>query len=499
MKAASPGRGRIAVASGWGVVVKVAAGQLVVLEGKQHRGPARRRERRYTKAYVPFDRLIVASNAGEISLAAVRWLADAGAALVHIDNQGRLLAVSAHALGVADQAQLRRAQAVAGLPGSPVGLAISKRLVADRIAGAATVALEQLYDERLAERLEVLLDDVARARTIDQLRLHEATAARMYWDRWERLPVRFEGPNADRAPEPWHCFGARHSPITGRPQTAGNPANALANYLYSLVQAEAHIAALSYGLDPLLGIYHRDREGRNSLAVDAMEPARPVVEAFLLRMLRDVAFQRRDFHERPNGEIRLARSLSAYLAGTGETWRPHVVPVVAWVVSVLADEPAPAHAMTGFRRGRKKRASKAPPLPSRCRRCSALVTIAVPRGRRGLCEGCRPKCRLCKGQIGDGRTVICATCDASRACGHCKASLAGRAHSARFCGPPCRRRYLTTMRRASLPAVRVCSECAVPLDERKRIVARYCSVKCGKRARRRAAREGRNRRTDALQ
>lgn len=475
-------RGRVCIVSGWGIDIRVQGGRLVVTEGRQHRGPMRR-QREYLRAHFPYDRVIVASDAGEISLAAIRWLSDVGAFVVHVANDGRLLAAGGHVRGIAEQAQLRRAQAVAGLPGSALGLEIARRLVLERVAGAALVALEQLHDERLSERLAATLDGVSRARTIDRLRLHEATAARMYWDRWEYVPVHFEGPDADKVPEPWQRFGSRHSPITGRPQTAGNPSNAVANYLYSLVHAEAHIAALAYGLDPLLGIYHRDREGRDSLAVDAMEPARPAVETFLLNMLRDVTFQARDFHEQKDGSIRLARSLSAYIAGTSETWRPHVAPTVAWIASMLADEPIRT-TRGGFQAKRRKRTAKAPPLPSRCRRCSALVTTPVPRGRRGLCQACQSKCRLC----GAPGRVICETCDRSRVCAHCRASLAGRAHSAKFCGKPCRRRYLTAVRRAKLPAVRFCeSGCGAVIEQHRRSSAQFCGSQCRKRYRRRHA------------
>jgi CRISPR-associated protein Cas1 len=38
-------------------------------------------------------------------------------------------------------------------------------------------------------------------------------------------------------------------------------------------------------LDPRLGIVHADAKGRQSLALDLMEPVRPEVDAFVLDMI----------------------------------------------------------------------------------------------------------------------------------------------------------------------------------------------------------------------
>jgi hypothetical protein len=67
--------------------------------------------------------LVVIGSAGYITLEASRWLRDVGAALVHIDAEGALVAQSA-AVG-SDFPALRRAQALSA--NSPVGLALAPR------------------------------------------------------------------------------------------------------------------------------------------------------------------------------------------------------------------------------------------------------------------------------------------------------------------------------------------------------------------------------------
>ena len=83
-------------------------------------------------------------------------------------------------------------------------------------------------------------------------------------------------------PEHWQIFGARVSALTGSPRLAVNPPNAVLNYLYSVLEAEAHLAAAELGLDPGLGVLHRDTPNRDSLACDLMEPIRPLVDAYLV-------------------------------------------------------------------------------------------------------------------------------------------------------------------------------------------------------------------------
>jgi hypothetical protein len=57
--------------------------------------------------------------------------------------------------------------------------------------------------------------------------------------------------------------GARTSPISGKQRHAANPANALLNYAYALLEAETTLALHASGLDPALGIWHTDERHRD--------------------------------------------------------------------------------------------------------------------------------------------------------------------------------------------------------------------------------------------
>jgi CRISPR-associated protein Cas1 len=76
-----------------------------------------------------------------------------------------------------------------------------------------------------------------------------------------------------------------------------DPVNACLSLGYSLLHADAVVAAHAAGLDPLLGFYHEPAFGRDSLAADLIEPLRPKVDAwvwglFRTRALRPEAFRR---------------------------------------------------------------------------------------------------------------------------------------------------------------------------------------------------------------
>jgi CRISPR-associated endonuclease Cas1 len=122
--------------------------------------------------------------------------------------------------------------------------------------------------------------------------------------------VSFARRDAADVPAHWRSFGTRSSPLTGAPRLAAKPANALLNYLYSILEGEAAIAARIVGLDPGLGVFHADQPSRDSLAADLMEPVRPLVDRFVLGLLAHRYFAAADFHETRQGVCRVTPGLA---------------------------------------------------------------------------------------------------------------------------------------------------------------------------------------------
>ena len=60
-----------------------------------------------------------------------------------------------------------------------------------------------------------------------------------------------------------------------RPPT--DPVNAMLSLAYALLTRLFSVSITVTGLDPCMGLYHRTRHGRPALALDLMEPFRPII------------------------------------------------------------------------------------------------------------------------------------------------------------------------------------------------------------------------------
>ena len=104
-----------------------------------------------------------------------------------------------------------------------------------------------------------------------------------------------------------------------------------------MLESEARLALLAQGCDPTLGVLHADQRNRDSLALDAMEPVRADVDAFLLDLLEDREFTARDFAELPNGICRIAAPLTHELALTLPHWRECLRPIAAGLAQTFRE------------------------------------------------------------------------------------------------------------------------------------------------------------------
>ena len=190
-----------------------------------------------------------------------------------------------------------------------------------------------------------------------------------------------------RVPEHWQKFGARMSPITGSPRLAVNPPNAVLNYLYAVLEAEARLAASELGLDPGLGVLHKDTPNRDSLACDLMEPIRPLVDAYVFDWLQRGPLRREWFFEQANGNCRLMGQFTGELAETAMVWRKAVAPYAEEAAKIFwqgrsksAKFNFPATRLTQARRSLAKAENlitNTPTIPkplTRCQRCGEPVT-----------------------------------------------------------------------------------------------------------------------------
>ncbi len=325
-----PIRKNLVVLSGYGVSVDVEHGRLRLCDGT---GPARR-QAQVSKATCGLKRLVILGHSGTVSLKALRWLRDIKASVVQIDADGQLVFASTPL--TEGLTPLRRAQVL--VAASQTGLEIVRGLLADKLTGQAEVAA-QIGATGTAAKIGNWSTTLEDADDLQAMARVEAHAARAYWDAWSPVELSFAQRDLRKIPAHWTTFGSRQSPVSGSPRSAANPANAILNYLYAILEAETRIALLTVGLDPGLGLLHADLASRDSLACDVMEAARPQVDAWLLAFLRQTHFARADFFERPDGTIRITSRITSMLAETSPQWARAIAPVAERVASTIMRGP----------------------------------------------------------------------------------------------------------------------------------------------------------------
>jgi CRISPR-associated endonuclease Cas1 len=372
--------------------IYVRSGQLQISDGQF----ADRRTRRLHRVTSGLERLVVIGHTGYVTFDALRWIADIGAAFVQINSDGRLLTTSI--ANGPDLAALRRAQALAA--GSGAGVELARAVLAQKVAGQRAVLDELPHTHNAGETVDAALWQIGEADTLQSLLLAESQAAEAYWGAWASLPIPFPARDRAKLPSHWQTFGQRASLLSKGPRHATNPAGAILNYLYALLEAETTLACHAIGLDPGLGIFHVDQRDRDSLALDLMEAVRPLVDSYVLALLTQRTLNPSDFAETRRGICRLKPRLASELTETITAWRHHIAPIVEQTAHTLADSsPARLPLLTPLTRANQRSAwdERAPnrrvhqlsgtglALPASCRACGS----PLPNRRRRYCDDCR--------------------------------------------------------------------------------------------------------------
>jgi CRISP-associated protein Cas1 len=208
-----------------------------------------------------------------------------------IDSSGRFLGSFQPAAPDHGAARLRHYQRALD---PDFALTIARNLIAAKIHNQRRIVQRVAANRRAEEReippgipyaidqLDRSLHRAAVAASLDSLRGHEGAAAARYFSAWATLlPPDF--PFERRSTRP---------PL--------NPVNACLSFSSTLVYQETHAYLHAHGLDAALGLLHTTENGRWSLALDLMEPFRPVIaealtlDLFSHRMLNASHFQPHD-------------------------------------------------------------------------------------------------------------------------------------------------------------------------------------------------------------
>lgn len=365
------GRSGILTLSGYGIKVRLQSGHIEIEDGVG----TERRHFSLPRVGHGLRRLVIVGSDGFVSLAALRWIADQNAGFAMLERNGKVLTVCGPVSP--SDARLRRAQALAHHNGK--ALEISRDLITAKLQGEERVAREQLGDTATAGAIAILREQLAEAHNLDTVRHLEAQAARKYWNAWREVAVLYPRKDVKRVPNHWLLFGARHSPLSGGPRLAVNPANAILNYCFALAESECRLAVSGCGLDPGLAFMHADTPARDSLALDLLETIRPSIEAWLLDWIAREPLRRSDFFETGSGNCRLTSRICSQLSETAPTWGRLVAPWAEYVAHMLfAGRAASSGPATRLTQRHKHEAKARAPLPP----------FLAPPKRQNLCRGC---------------------------------------------------------------------------------------------------------------
>jgi CRISPR-associated protein Cas1 len=222
-------------------------------------------------------------------------------------------------------------------------LAIAGRLIAAKVYNQRRV-VQRLAANRGIDSsgdlgyLDAMLREVGRASSIETLRGYEGAASARYFPVWASfLPSGFP-------------FDRRST----RPPL--NPVNACISFGATLLYHETVSAIHARGLDPALGLLHATEDGRWSLALDLIEPFRPVlVEALALDVFSHQILNASHFRPQEGGvylndegrakfvvqyERRMERQFMSEFVGHRTTLRQQLEDSVTRFKSALADPAA---------------------------------------------------------------------------------------------------------------------------------------------------------------
>ena len=171
-------------------------------------------------------------------------------------------------------------------------MSFSRDLVAAKIRNTRTILRRNWRPDRPAEERDRVLANLRRvaeraraAADAPRLLGFEGEAAATYFGQFESMLA-----PAAAQDLPSFEFARR----TRRPPT--DPVNALLSFGYSMLTRTMLTALSAVGLDPYMGLYHRPRHGRPALALDIMEPFRPVVaDSCVLQVVNNGEVQIGDF------------------------------------------------------------------------------------------------------------------------------------------------------------------------------------------------------------
>lgn len=235
---------------------------------------------------------LVLMGGAQASEPVIRECCRAGIPILHMSGTGWLNGITT---GVVHKNVELRSEQFAAARDEDRRLSVSRGIVAAKIENCRVLLRR---NGTAGERdLELLRGFAAAARTaggVEMLLGIEGSAAKVYY---AAMPTMLKG--ADDDLRVFEAEGRNRRPPR-------DPLNALLSFTYALLTRDWSAALQAVGFDPLMGFYHRPRYGKPALALDMMEPFRPVIaDSVVIGVINNGEVRERDFYRR-EGAVLLA-------------------------------------------------------------------------------------------------------------------------------------------------------------------------------------------------
>jgi CRISPR-associated protein Cas1 len=148
--------------------------------------------------------------------------------------------------------------------------AIARRLVAGKVRNQRTLLQRNHIEpkKRTLDGLKEMAERAEEARSAAELLGIEGNAARLYFGEFAGMM---------KADEERETTGLAFDMDGRNRRPPRDPVNALLSLGYSILSKDLTVACYAVGFDPYVGFYHQPRFGRPALALDLMEPFRPLI------------------------------------------------------------------------------------------------------------------------------------------------------------------------------------------------------------------------------
>ncbi len=205
-------------------------------------------------------------------------------------------------------------------------LSLARALVAGKIRNQRTMLQRNHIEPKKPSlvAMKALADRAERAENLESLLGFEGSAARAYFEEFAGMIKPGDEPDS-----PAHSFSFDFEGRNRRPPR--DPVNALLSLAYSMLAKDLTIACYAVGFDPYMGFYHQLRHGRPALALDLMEPFRPLIaDSAVLSAVNTRMVTERDF-------VRAGASVALTPAGRKGFFRAYELRMDSLVTHPLFD------------------------------------------------------------------------------------------------------------------------------------------------------------------